>query len=443
MELGVTCQLSTFCYPCATQKRLSGCRVTGSHNTPFAAPICTTIDLQSFGTRIAMAQNFTDLMLRKLNANGKDRVEIWDGRVPGFGVRLSGVGTKTFILVYRHRGRTRRLTLGRYPFLPLAEAREKASEALRHINNGDDPAFTEHATDEPSFQFDVVVPAYVERHCAVHNKASTARETERLLKKHFVAAWAKRDIRDIRQAHINEILDSLIADDKPSEANHALGVIKTLFRWCVDRDMIAISPCMKVKKPAKHGSRARVLTEAELKAVWKVLDREGYPFGAMTKLLILTAQRRGEVTQMRWSQIDLVAKTWTIPAVLSKNGHEHTLPLSPLTVKLLKSLPRMHDDLLFPARGNDDAVISGFSRAKIRIDKNSGVTDWTLHDLRRTTATFLGKLNTPPHVIERILNHISGSFAGVAGVYNRHPYFDEMRAALDKWDAALIKITAR
>ncbi|MEQ1671523.1 MAG: site-specific integrase, partial [Hyphomicrobium sp.] len=221
--------------------------------------------------------------------------------------------------------------------------------------------------------------------------------------------------------------------DKPSEANHALGVIKTLFRWCVDRDMLAISPCMKVKKPAKHGSRARVLTEAELKALWMMLNDEGYPFGVMTKLLILTGQRRGEVTQMRWSQIDMTAKTWTIPAELSKNGREHMLPLSAHAIEVLKSLPHLHDDLLFPARGNDEAVISGFTRAKNRFDKVSGVSDWTLHDLRRTTATFLGKMETPPHVIERILNHISGSFAGVAGVYNRHPYFDEMRLALNAW----------
>jgi len=154
------------------------------------------------------------------------------------------------------------------------------------------------------------------------------------------------------------------------------------------------------------------------------LAAEGYPFGAMTKLLILTGQRRGEVTQMRWSQIDFDAKTWLIPAELSKNGREHLLPLSASVIEILGSLPRLHDELLFPAKGNSGAVISGFSRAKIRIDKSSGVTGWILHDLRRTTATYLGKLETPPHVIERILNHISGSFAGVAGVYNRYPYLD-------------------
>lgn len=389
-----------------------------------------------------MPQNLTDLTLRKLSSNGQDRAEVWDARIPGFGVRVSSAGTKTFILLYRHRGRPRRLSLGRYPVLSLADARTKASEALLTINQGVDPTLVEHAVDDPTFQFDAVVTSFVSRHCNVRNKASTAKETERLLNKHFVGAWKKRDVRDIRQSHINEVLDALIAADKPSEANHALGVIKTLFRWCVDRDMIALSPCMKIKKPARHGSRARVLSEAELKAVWGVLGAEGYPFGTMTKLLILTGQRRGEVTQMRLSQLDLKAKTWLIPAELSKNGREHLLPLSDHAVSVIETVPKQDNDLLFPARGNGENVVSGFTRAKNRLDKLSGVTDWTLHDLRRTTATFLGKHDTPPHVIERILNHVSGTFAGVAGVYNRYPYLGEMRDALQAWGAWLDRFGA-
>lgn len=386
-----------------------------------------------------MPQKFTDLMLRKLSSNGKPRAEVWDGRIPGFGLRVTSAGTKTFILVYRHRGRPRRLSLGRYPFLSLSQAREKATEALQQLADGQDPAVTETAAEDLSFQFHAVVDQFVEKHCKAHNKPSTAKETERLLKKHFVSAWGKRDVRDIRQNHIHDVLDRLTSQGKPSEANHALGVIKTLFRWCVDRELIEVSPCANVKKPAKHGSRSRVLSEDELRAVWKAIDDEGYPFGDMTKLLLLTGQRRGEVTQMRWSQIDAETSTWTISAALSKNGREHLLPLSTHAMNVIAGLPRLHDDLLFPARGNSDAVISGFSRAKKRIDETSGVDGWTLHDLRRTTATYLAKLDTQPHVIERILNHVSGTFAGVAGVYNRHPYLNEMREALEKWGKFLIR----
>lgn len=387
-----------------------------------------------------MAQAFTDLMLRKLAPDKTRRTEVWDGKTPGFGLRVSPHGTKTFILVYRHRGRPRRLTIGRYPYLPLADARDKAEAALKLVNSGIDPALAEHPEDDPSFRFDAVVDRFVMRHCRVHNKPSTAKETERLLKKHFVRAWGKRDVRDIRQSHVEEILDALIEANKPSEANHALGVVKTLLQWCVDRTMLEASPALNIKKPAKSRSRARTLTPDELRRLWAVCEAEGFPFGVMTKLLLLTGQRRGEVALMEWSHLDLKARTWSIPAELSKNGREHLVPLSAHAVQLIKPVPRSDSKFVFPARGNASSVFSGFTRAKLRLDRNSAINGWTLHDLRRTAATYLAKLDVAPHVIERILNHVSGSFAGVAGIYNRHPYQDEMRAALEKWAEHLLHI---
>lgn len=387
-----------------------------------------------------MAETFTDLMLRKLTSGGLDRLEVWDDRVPGFGIRVSKSGTKTFMLTYRHRRRSRRLTLGRYPTVTLGNARDMAIDALRQVAAGRDPILEADKADDASYQFDAVVTAYVEKHCKVHNKPGTAKESERSLRKHFASAWGKRDVRDITPAHINEVLDKLIADGTPSEANHALGVVKTLFGWCVDRDMISLSPCHKIRKPAKHNSRSRVLSDAELVKVWRAFDAEGYPFGYMGKLLVLTAQRRGEVTEMRWNQIDFERKTWTIPAELAKNGRIHVLPLSEAALAILKTAPRLSDERVFPARNNDTNAISGFTRAKLRFDKLSGVEEWTIHDVRRTVATGLAQLSVAPHVIERILNHVSGTFAGVAGVYNRFQYVDEMRAALELWAAHVEKV---
>ncbi len=390
-----------------------------------------------------MAEQFTDLMLRKLTSDGADRLEVWDERISGFGIRVSKAGTKTFILIYRHRGRSRRLTLGRYPVLSLADARDKAIDALRQVNVGTDPILEAEKINDASYQFDAVVDDYVERHCKIHNRPSTARESERALKKHFVSEWGKRDIRDIQPNHINKILDTLIDNGTPSEANHALGVVKTLFRWCVDRDMLAVSPCQKVRKPAKHNSRNRVLTDVELVKVWRAFEAEGYPFGYMGKLLVLTGQRRGEVTEMRWSQIDEARQTWTIPATLAKNNREHVLPLTDAAMAILRSVPRLSDERVFPARNNDANAISGFTRAKLRFDKLSGVTEWTIHDLRRTVATGLAMLGVAPHVIERVLNHVSGTFAGVAGVYNRFQYQDEMRAALVLWERHINTLVVR
>ena len=380
-----------------------------------------------------MAQQLTDLMLRRLMPQGENRIEVWDGKLPGFGVRVSKTGTKTFILLYRHRGRPRRLSLGRWPIVPLGTARKKARAALQTLDLGSDPALGHRPDANPSFRFDAVVKEFVERHCVPHNRASTAKETERLLWKHYVQAWGQRDIRDIRQADINAVIDRLVKEGTPSEANHALAVAKTLYGWCTDRDILSIDPCAKVKKPAKQGKRSRTLAQEELKKLWRSLPDEGFPFGDLVKLLILTGQRRGEVAQMQWPQLDFASRLWTIPEELAKNGREHVLPLSDLAVEVLRSVPRLNETYVFPARGNDAATVSGFSKSKLRLEAAVGANDWTLHDLRRTAATFLAKLGTAPHVIERILNHVSGSFAGVAGVYNRHAYIDEMRVALQQW----------
>lgn len=382
-----------------------------------------------------MADTFTDLMLRKITSGDLDRVEVWDDRIPGFGLRVSKTGTKTFVLLYRHRGRPRRLTLGRYPTLTLAHARNKAIDALREVDAGRDPVLEQESINDVSYRFETIVDQFIAKHCKVHNKPGTANETERLLRTHFAAAWAKRDIRDITQNHISSIIDTLVADEAPSEANHALVALKTMLRWSVDRKFLTLNPAATIRKPFKATARSRVLSDDELGRVLRVFIAEGYPFGTMGHLLVLTAQRRGEVTNMRWSQIDWDAKTWTIPADLAKNSREHMLPLSAAALAILKAIPRLSDDRVFPSRYHDTNAISGFSRAKGRFDKLSSVTDWTIHDLRRTVTTGLARMRVPPHVCEKILNHVSGTFAGVAGVYNRFEYQDEMREALDRWDA--------
>jgi len=193
-----------------------------------------------------------------------------------------------------------------------------------------------------------------------------------------------------------------------------------------------------LKPPVRARNRARALSLAELAAVYEAADRMGYPFGIIVKLLILTGQRRGEVSGMAWSEFDLGAAVWTIPAARSKNGRAHALPLAPIALDLIKTMPHLSDRFAFPARGNAEATFSGWSKAKKELDAMARVRDWTLHDLRRSMATGCASLGTPPHIVERILNHAGGTFAGVAGVYNRFEYGDEMRAALGAWEAALV-----
>lgn len=378
-----------------------------------------------------------DLAIRKLAPDATRRIEIWDQRLPGFGVRVFPSGVKSFVLVYRHQGRTRRLTLGRYPLLGLAEARAKALDALREIDSGIDPqARAIPPVQEERYCFDEAVRLFVQLHCHRYNREVTARDTERILKNRFVARWAKRDLRDIRKTDILKVLDDAVAEGMPSAANHSLSAIGKFFNWCVERGMLETSPCLGIKKPANNNARERVLDMQELGTVWKGADHCGYPFGPIVKLLILTAQRRGEVAAMQWSQLDLDAGLWTLPAQLTKNGRQHIVPLAPRAKALLASLPRFSGDHVFPAHGVNPAF-ANFSMGKAKLDKFAPVADWTLHDLRRSAATHMARLGIAPHVIERLLNHVSGTFSGVAGVYNRFQYVDEMREALATWEQEL------
>ena len=378
--------------------------------------------------------NLTDLTVRSLAASSEKRTELWDTKLPGFGVRVSPSGTKTFVLLYYLNGRKHRLSLGRFPFVTLAEARGKALTALGQSKKGLDP---KQAAPKPSrtLRFEYVVEEFVEKHCRVHNRASTANETARLLHARFVPKWRGRDIRTIDRAEVLAVLDAAITAKTPSAANHALSAVRKFFSWCVERGLTEQHPCQGLSRPAPSKSRDRVLTDAELASVWRAADDTGFPMGIITKLLILTAQRRGEVAGMRWREVDFDEKVWTIPGERTKNKRLHAIPLSPTALAILMSVPRINEQFVFPARGSETEVISGFSKMKPKLAAQTGVINWTLHDLRRTAATGLARLGIPPHVVERILNHTTGAFAGVAGVYNRFEYLPEMRAALEIWDA--------
>jgi integrase len=187
-----------------------------------------------------------------------------------------------------------------------------------------------------------------------------------------------------------------------------------------------------MKIPSRTLARDHLLSGPELTAILIAADKMGLPFGPHVKLQILTAQRRNEVSNLRWTNIDLEHRTWTQPAASNKSGRTHIVPLSNLALETIRSLPRVHDDLVFPARGKDNPV-SGYSKWKRKLDQISGVTGWTLHDLRRTAATGMAQLKVPVHIIELVLNHRAKSLSGVAGIYNRHEYLDEQRDALELW----------
>ena len=377
----------------------------------------------------------TDLAIRNIAPPSSGSIEIWDGKLPGFGVRVSPKGARSFVLLYRIDGRARRLTLGRHPLLSLSEARRIAQQGLAQVTQGIDPAperETYSRADNP-LAFESFALQFIERYARPKNKDWG--ESQRLLDREFTPHWRGRDIRDIKRSDVLAVIDAIVARGSTGSAIHALAAARRLFNWAVERGVIEHSPIQGLKPPGRIKSRDRVLADDELAAIWRAADADGYPFGSITKILILTGQRRGEVTGMRWSDLDLLRGQWSLPAELNKSGRPHEVPLTPSVVSALRSVPRVHDTLVFPAqRVETHNPVSGHGKAKERFDAISGVIGWTLHDLRRTVATGMARLKVPPHVIERVLNHASGTFAGVAGVYNRFGYLDEMRSALDTWE---------
>jgi integrase len=193
--------------------------------------------------------------------------------------------------------------------------------------------------------------------------------------------------------------------------------------------------------PTKEVARERVLNAEELRLCWNMAEVEGFPFAPCVQLLMLTGQRRGEVSGMRWSELDLENAIWTIPAKRAKNGSTHIVPLSPLAMQVIRSIPRYpNSDFVFTTTGR--TAISGFGRLKDRLDAAFGpdAEDWRIHDLRRTVATNMAMLRIQPQVIEAVLNHKSGIVSGVAAIYNRHAYQDEKREALERWAERLLSV---
>ena len=375
-----------------------------------------------------MKHKLTDKYVHNLKPNPSRRIEVRDEVLTGFTLRVSQRGKKTFCLTKRINGRTRRLRVGEYGIISLSDARQRVRQMLYEIETGIFEQAMESQVDHSPLLSDVI-PDYIEKHAKVHNK-DWSRKAAHLKK--FKPLYSKR-LDQITRRDVVAIVDDL-AKSAPIGANRALAHFRHLMNWCVDRGLIEVSPTMRVKAPSKEMARERVLNDTELGAIWQGCIREGYPFGECTKLLILTGQRRAEIAEMRWSEVDFDRGVWTLPTSRSKNGRQHEVPLTQEMVHILRSVPRfLNSDYVFTTNGR--TPISGFGRFKRRLDKcmPDMSQPWIIHDLRRTFSTNLAMLGVAQPVTEALLNHQSGVVSGVAAIYNRYQYAEEKRAALEAW----------
>jgi hypothetical protein len=370
-------------------------------------------------------------------------VFLWDTSPRGFGVRVRPTGTKTFVYSYRAGGgrssRKRRYTIGRYGNLTLEQARKEAQKLAGLVAGGSDPAAERAAqrleAEREKNTVAAIADEFIERYAKPKNRSW--REYQRILDYNVKRRLGNRPIHDVTRREVVRLLDHVADHSGLSMADHVLAVVRKLFNWHAARDDDFRSPIVvgMARTSPRELARDRVLNDDEIRAIWAALDENDYPFAPLVKLLFLTAQRRQEVAEAYWNEFS--DSVWTIPARRYKTKVATVVPLSDAAEKILRSLPDL-SPLLFTTSG--DTPFSGFSKAKKRLDEASGVFDWRLHDIRRTSRTLMVRANVRADIAERVLGH---AIPGVAGVYDRHDYLDAKRHALEALSTQIASILAK
>jgi integrase len=381
-----------------------------------------------------MAKKLTQLSIEKIKPAAVRR-EIPDAGQPGLYLIVQPNGKRSWAVRYRFSGQPRKYTLPGFPSLPVAHKLARA--ALDAVADGRDPAAEKRAAAHGAGGdlFKTVAADFFKHHVQAKNGPRYTRETERMLDKDVLPSWGEKRIQDISKRDVLELLRAIQDRGGGLTANRVLSVVKRLFNWCIEQDILAASPGASVKRPLPETSRERVLTDDEILRLWQPLDRVEGPFGPFAKLLLLTGLRRTEVAGMTWTELDLDKALWMLPGTRTKNGRPHEVPLSEAALAILKALPRLGP---YVVSTDGSKPLGGYSRGKALIDKairyaNLHISHWTFHDLRRTAASGMARLGIQVHVTEAVLNHKSGSIKGVAAIYNRYDYAAEKRSALEAW----------
>jgi integrase len=356
----------------------------------------------------------------------KRRLE-WDGVCPGLALRITSRGVKSFVLVTRYGGKLVWVTLGRHPAISLQTARVLAREGLERIARGEHPRVAKRSAPRADAgTVETAIGRFVHEWCKPRNRRWY--EQERLLKACVLPHWGSRPLAEISRGDVVTLTDALAART-PTQANRTLSLLKTLFVWALDRDLIPAHPAVGLRPPGAEHRRTRTLTDDELRAIWRACSTLAYPWGFAMQLMILTATRRSEVGTSEWDEFVFTDRLWTIPPERSKTKLAVVVPLSPLAMDVLAQCPRLDGCRhVFATRGRKP--ITGWAEVVVRVATLSQVSGWSPHDFRRTARTGLSKLGVPTDIAERALGHVIG---GVRARYDLYAYLPEKRDALDRW----------
>jgi integrase len=420
---------------------------------------------------LADRREFTDRFLRAIKPTlvGK-RVIKYDAQVPGFGIRVTDKSSEAirgaFVLVARFPGSNNPVPrrIGDYPEMSLSDARAVAMEWREDLRKGVDPKIKKAEKERVEARrkadtFEAAFHAFADDHLSTLRTGAAVKSS---MARHVLPKWGDKPISEIRRADVAELVRTL-RKSMPIGTNRILAYIKKMFVWLIDQDMIEASPAASIKRPAKETKRDRVLTEAEIRAIWNACGELG-PIGRAFKLMLVTAQRRSEVGSMTWSEVDRKKAVWTLPRGRTKADRAHEIPLSSLALEIIEEGPRLNEYVFSSGRGVADKnggpsrprPVSGWGKSKAKLDalvvknakngaEESGeeppddFQEWHLHDLRRTAATNMAKLGADRVVIAKVLNHAETE---VTAVYDRHRYDREKRQALDLWAERLRTIVS-
>lgn len=397
-----------------------------------------------------MAKATTAIGVKAAKGSAKRREEPDSGKgcVSGLYLVVQPSGAKSWAFRYRFDGKPRKLTLVEakdFDGTSLADVRAKAREKLAEVEQGRDPAGekrdAESAKDAASA---TTVAALVEQYDREHlSTIRSGASVRRYLDRFAVVEWRARDVQSITDQDVRKLLSK--ATGTPILRNRLHSYLRHWFNWCVDPyGALGASPMVTIKRPQKREeSKDRVLSDEEIRWLWKACDKVGEPWGPLARVLLLTGQRLNEVAQMTDAEIG--GALWMLPASRAKNGRASHVPLSPEVLAILATKVRVENPPGFIFCTNGRTPIQGFHKGRAALHdalndfaREAGkppVPHWTFHDLRRTAATGLARLAVPLRVTEAILNHVSGTGGGIVGVYQRHDYADEKREALSAWGA--------
>jgi integrase len=372
-----------------------------------------------------------------LTLDGKKDAIFFDDSLKGFGYRLrlgaNGKVLRTWVVQYRHAGATRRYLIGSAEVVGADAARAEAKKVLGKIWQGEDPQGSRvdrRAADGVTFR--ATVEDYLEAKGPDLRERTLFQLRRYLADAPYLKPFHALPLDRVTKRDVASRILRITRENGPAVAREVRSALSSFYVWCRRQGLAEVNPVIDTERPKTNGPRERVLSDDELAAIWRACGDDDY--GRIIRLLILTGCRRAEIGDMTWTEIDFDKSTWTIPAERSKNHRSHTLPIMPMMREIIDTVPRMATrDALFGRRGRGFTAWS-WAPCKPALDERSGVTNWTVHDLRRSVATKMGDIGIMPHLVEQILNHRSGHRAGISGVYNKSVYQREAHKALATWE---------